>query len=281
MSRRVPRILSSGVLSALIVTASVTGYGFENRYNLFIPYVPTPNHLVDRMLELAEIGKDDLVLDMGSGDGRIVITAAQRYGARGRGVEIDPKLVEEAKENATKAGVAERTDFIAEDMFVTKISDATVMTLYVLTASNLELRPRILKEMRPGSRIVSHQFSMGGWIADHHESLRGADLYFWVVPASVAGTWNVEDGKNSYRLTLEQEFQEIRGTMTVGRMTVPLRQPRLRGDEIDFAVDLGDEAPMFYRGRVDDGVIVPRGATGDTHRKWRATRETPAVSIAK
>ena len=103
MSRPKPRLLSSGVLTALIVTASMSGYGVENRYNIFIPYVPTPNHLVDRMLELAEIGKDDLVLDMGSGDGRIVITAAQRYGSRGRGVEIDPKLVDEAKENARKA----------------------------------------------------------------------------------------------------------------------------------------------------------------------------------
>jgi SAM-dependent methyltransferase len=276
-----PRLLSSGALTAAIVTASMSGFGVENRYNIFIPFVPTPNYLVDRMLELAEIGTDDLVLDMGSGDGRIVITAAQRYGSRGRGVEIDPKLVDEAKENARKAGVAERTDFVAQDMFVTKIEDATVMTLYVLTASNLELRPRILKEMRPGSRIVSHQFSMGAWLADKHEALGSAEIYYWVVPASVGGTWQLEDDRREFTVSIKQEFQEISGTAQVGRMTLPLRQARLKGDEIDFAIDIGDERPMLYRGRVTDGTIVPRGAAGDTERKWRASRTTPALSIAK
>ena len=281
MSRPKPRLLSRGVLTALIVTASMSGFGVENRYNIFIPYVPTPNHLVDRMLELAEIGKDDLVLDMGSGDGRIVITAAQRYGSRGRGVEIDPKLVDEAKENARKAGVAERTDFVAQDMFVTKIEDATVMTLYVLTASNLELRPRILKEMRPGSRIVSHQFSMGAWLADKHESLGNAELYMWVVPAPVSGTWRVHEGRREYTLKIEQEFQEISGTATVGNLTAPLRRARLRGDEIDFAIDLGDESPVVFRGRVTGGVIEPRGVAADSKRDWRGVRTTPPVSIAK
>jgi SAM-dependent methyltransferase len=281
MIQRAPRLLSSGLLSAFVVAASMSGYGIENRYNVFIPYVPTPNHLVDRMLELAEIGKDDLVLDMGSGDGRIVITAAQRYGARGRGVEIDPKLVEEAKENARRAGVAERTEFIAEDMFVTRIEDATVMTLYVLTASNLELRPRILKEMRPGSRVVSHQFSMGAWLADKQESFGSADLYMWVVPASVAGTWRVQEGRREYTLKIDQEFQEISGTATVGRLTVPLRRARLRGDEIEFAIDLGNESPIIYRGRVTDGLIEPRDTGANSKRDWRAVRSTPAVSIAK
>jgi SAM-dependent methyltransferase len=281
MFRRAPRLLSSGALSALVIMASMSGYGVENRYNIFIPYVPTPSHLVDRMLELAEIGKDDLVLDMGSGDGRIVITAAQRYGSRGRGVEIDPKLVEEAKENARKAGVAERTEFVAEDMFVTRIEDATVMTLYVLTASNLELRPRILKEMRPGSRVVSHQFSMGAWLADKHESLGNVELYMWFVPAPVGGTWRVEDDKREFTISIQQEFQEISSTATIGRLSLPLRQARLRGNEIDFAIDTGDERPILFRGRVTEGTMVPRGAPGDNGRKWRANRTTPALSIAK
>jgi ubiquinone/menaquinone biosynthesis C-methylase UbiE len=281
MFRRAPRLLSSGALSALIVMASMSGYGVENRYNIFIPYVPTPNHLVDRMLELAEIGKDDLVLDMGSGDGRIVITAAQRYGSRGRGVEIDPKLVEEAKENARKAGVAERTEFVAEDMFVTRIEDATVMTLYVLTASNLELRPRILKEMRPGSRVVSHQFSMGAWLADKHESLGNVELYMWFVPAPVGGTWRVQEGRREYTLKIEQEFQEISGTATIGNLTVPLRRARLKGNEIDFAIDLGDESPVVFRGHVTGGIMEPRAVTADSKRDWRGVRTTPPDSIAK
>jgi len=197
MFERFRRSLFCAVAPCLILAQSTfSGFGIENRYNVFIPYVPTPNHLVDRMLELAEIGKDDLVLDLGSGDGRIVITAAQRYGSRGRGVEIDSKLVEEAKANAIKAGVAERTDFVAADMFVAPLSDATVVTLYVLTASNLELRPRLLKELRPGARVVSHAFSMGGWLADKHEVLGGVDLYLWIVPAEVAGRWDLSDGRN-------------------------------------------------------------------------------------
>jgi ubiquinone/menaquinone biosynthesis C-methylase UbiE len=277
---RVSRLFSS-TIPALIVTASMSGYGIENRYNVFIPYVPTPDFVVDRMLEMAEITKEDLVLDMGSGDGRIVIAAAQRYGSRGRGVEIDPKLVAESKVNARSAGVSDRTDFIAQDMFVTPIADATVMTLYVLTASNLELRPRILKEMKPGSRIVSHQFSMGSWLADKHESYGDIQIYMWYVPASVAGTWIVKDGGKAITLLIEQQYQEIKGTAKIGRNTVPLRQTKLKGGEIDFAVDLDDEKPLLFRGRVSGGTIVPRGAPGDTERNWQARRTTPAMPLVK
>jgi SAM-dependent methyltransferase len=265
----------------ILAQSTFSGFGVENRYNVFIPYVPTPNHLVDRMLELAEIGKDDLVLDLGSGDGRIVITAAQRYGSRGRGVEIDPKLVDEAKASAAKAGVAERTDFVAADMFVAPISDASVVTLYVLTASNLELRPRLLKELRPGARVVSHAFSMGGWLADRHESVRGIDLYLWIVPAQVGGKWDLSDGRNRYTVTIDQEFQEIKGTAATGRVTVPLRQAKLRGDEIDFALDFGHESPIWYRGRVTGDTIVPRDAPGDVGRGWSAARVAPAPAATK
>jgi len=273
MFQRLGRSLFCALAPCLIVAQSTfTGFGFENRYNVFIPYVPTPNHLVDRMLELAEVAKDDLVLDLGSGDGRIVITAAQRYGARGRGVEIDPKLVDEAKANAAKGGVAERTEFVAADMFLAPIADATVVTLYVLTASNLELRPRLLKELRPGARVVSHAFSMGGWLADKHENLGGVDLYLWTVPAQVAGKWDLSDGHSRFTITLEQKFQEIRGTAATGSVTVPLRQARMHGDEIDFVIDLGHDTPIWYRGRVSGETIVPRGALGDTGRNWEAKR---------
>jgi hypothetical protein len=259
----------------------MSGVGIENRYNVFIPFVPTPDFVVDRMLEMAEITRDDLVLDMGSGDGRIVIAAAQRYGARGRGVEIDSKLVMDSKVNAKSAGVAERTDFIAEDMFVTPIADATVMTLYVLTASNLELRPRILKEMRPGSRVVSHQFSMGSWLADKQESYGDIQIYMWYVPAAVAGTWIVTQGDKAITLSIEQQYQEISGSAKVGRNAVPLRQAKLKGDEIDFVIDLGDEKPLLFRGKVSNGTMKPRGAPGDSERDWRAKRTTPALPLVK
>jgi SAM-dependent methyltransferase len=277
MFERFRRLSLCAAAPCLILAQSTfSGFGIENRYSVFIPYVPTPNHLVDRMLELAEVGKDDLVLDLGSGDGRIVITAAQRYGSRGRGVEIDPKLVDEAKGNAVRAGVADRTDFVAADMFVAPLSDATVVTLYVLTASNLELRPRLLKELRPGARVVSHAFSMGGWLADRHENLGGVDLYLWIVPAQVDGKWDLSDGRNRYTVTIEQEYQEIRGTASTGKAVTPLRQAKLRGDEIDFALDFGHEAPVWYRGKISGDTIVPRNAVGDVGRGWSAKRLAPA-----
>lgn len=265
------RLFGTAVLPAAIVLASMSGYGIENRYNVFIPFVPTPEFVVDRMLEMAELGKDDLLLDLGSGDGRIVITAAQRYGARARGVEIDPELVEKSKENARKAGVGERTEFVAQDMFVAKIDDATVLSLYVLTASNLELRPRILDEMKPGSRVVSHQFSMGAWIADKQESYGDIEIYMWWVPAKVAGTWRFNDGRRTHTLIIEQSFQDISGTLKTGDRNVPLRLAKLRGDEIDFAIDLGDERPLMFRGRVSDGIMEPRAAPGSIPG-WRAER---------
>jgi SAM-dependent methyltransferase len=226
-----------------------------------------------------QIGKDDLVLDMGSGDGRIVITAAQRYGARGRGVEIDPKLVEEAKETPAKAGVAERTEFIAEDMFVTRIEDATVMTLYVLTASNLELRPRILKEMRPGSRVVSHQFSMGAWLADKHESCGSADLYMWVVPAPVAGTWNVEGRQARIHA---QDRAGVSGNQRHGhrrppdRAAAPRASPRRRNRFRHRSRQR--KRRSFYRGRVNDGVIEPRDppAASATGARSAPRRRSPS-----
>ena len=272
------RLFSAAIIPVTIV-ASMSGYGIESRYNVFIPYVPTPEFIVDRMLEMAEIGKDDLLLDLGSGDGRIVIAAAQRYGARGRGIEIDPKLVEESKENARKVGVDHLAEFVAQDMFVAKMADASVLSLYVLTASNLELRPRILSEMKPGSRVVSHQFSMGAWIADKQESYGDIQIYMWYVPARVAGTWRLDDGKRSLTLTIEQDFQDISGTLKIGDRTLPLRLTKLRGAEIDFSVDFGDERPVVYRGRVSDGIMEPRPSPGSV-TGWRAVRVTaPAQEI--
>lgn len=281
MVPRLSRLFSSPLAAIVLLSSSMTGFPVETNPGPFVPFVPTPTFILERMLELGEIGQDDLVLDLGSGDGRIVIEAARRYGARSRGVEIDPALVEKARENAKKAGVAEHTEFVAEDMFNAKIDDANVLTLYVLTASNLQLRPRILNEMRPGSRVVSHQFSMGRWLADKQESYGDIHIYMWYVPAQAAGTWEVSDGKRRYTLTIEQEYQEIRGTARVGTQVLPLRQARLRGDEIDFAIDFGTESAVLHRGRISGSTIVPRGAPGDTERKWRATRLTPPVPLAR
>ena len=148
-----------------------------------VPYVATPPAVVAKMLELARVTKDDVVYDLGSGDGRIVIMAAQRFGAHGVGVEIDPDLVLEAHENAQRAGVANRVQFLLQDLFETDLRAATVVTLYLMESVNLQLRPKLWRELRPGTRVVSHDFRMGDWQPEQVVSVDGHRLYVWTIPA--------------------------------------------------------------------------------------------------
>lgn len=248
--------------------------GFVEEQFDSIPYVPTPNSAVDRMLQIAEVGPGDLVLDMGSGDGRIVIAAAQ-LGAKGRGVEINPDLIERSERNARRANVSHLTEFRKEDMFETPLSDVSVLTLYVLTQSNLKLRPRILSEMRPGSRVISHQFGMQDWEADKFERHGFNRLFLWYVPARVGGRWRFESGDDHFTLDITQEFQQIRGTAQFRGERFAIRNARLHGTDIEFEIDRAGEA-LRFSGTVSDATIVPRGG-GD----WRAARIGPAQAIAK
>jgi ribosomal protein L11 methylase PrmA len=147
-----------------------------------VPYVPTPQPVVDAMLRLAKVKRGDVLYDLGSGDGRIVITAAKRYGVRGTGVDIDPQRIKEANANARRAGVARRVRFVNEDLFQIDFSDATVVTLYLLPRLNLQLRPRLINELRPGTRIVSHGFDMGDWKPDRVIEVGTSTIYLWIVP---------------------------------------------------------------------------------------------------
>ncbi|WP_242058445.1 class I SAM-dependent methyltransferase [Microcoleus sp. FACHB-SPT15] len=154
-----------------------------------VPYVPTPNEVVARMLELANVTGDDILYDLGSGDGRIVITAAQKHGTRGTGIDINPELVQQSQANAQAANVADRVEFVQQDLFQTDLSDATVVTLYLLPDVNLKLRPKLLQELKPGTRIVSHDFDMGEWEPARVEQVQGPTrqhtIYHWVVPENV------------------------------------------------------------------------------------------------
>ncbi|HEX2334658.1 MAG TPA: class I SAM-dependent methyltransferase [Burkholderiales bacterium] len=147
-----------------------------------VPFVPTPEKVVDRMLEMAKVGPNDVVYDLGSGDGRIVIAAAKKHGARGVGIDIDPDRIKEARANARKAGVSDRVDFREGDLFKTDLSEATVVTLYLLSSVNLQLRPKLLSELKPGTRIVSHAFDMGDWTPIKTEKVGSSTVYYWVVP---------------------------------------------------------------------------------------------------
>ncbi|ABA23515.1 conserved hypothetical protein [Trichormus variabilis ATCC 29413] len=150
-----------------------------------VPYVPTPQVVVDAMLQVAQVGKNDVLYDLGSGDGRIVNTAAQKFGTRGTGIDINPERIQEANENAQKAGVSDRVKFVQQDLFKTDFSDATVVTLYLLPDINLKLRPILLKQLKPGTRIVSHAFDMGEWKPEKTLQVDGRTIYYWVVPEQV------------------------------------------------------------------------------------------------
>ncbi|BAY07059.1 SAM-dependent methyltransferase [Calothrix sp. NIES-2098] len=150
-----------------------------------VPYVPTPQPVVDAMLKVAKVSKNDVLYDLGSGDGRIVVTAAQRFGTQGVGIDINPERIEEANQNAKKAGVTDRVKFVQQDLFNTDLSKATVVTLYLLPEVNMKLRPKLFKELKPGTRIVSHAFDMGDWKPQQTLNVDGKTVYYWVVPENV------------------------------------------------------------------------------------------------
>ena len=196
-----------------------------------VVWVPTPQAVVDKMLELAKLTKDDFLMDLGSGDGRTVITAAKR-GARALGIEYNPDMVELSKRNAQAAGVSSRAQFQKADLFETDFSKATVITMFLLPDINLKLRPKILN-LKPGTRIVSNTFTMGEWQPDETATIEKdcdgswCTALFWVVPAKVSGTYKIPQGD----LALKQSFQNVTGTLTSGGRTVPV-EGKLRGDEI-------------------------------------------------
>jgi hypothetical protein len=235
-----------------------------------VVWVPTPQALVDKMLDMAKVTPKDFVMDLGSGDGRTVITAAKR-GARAMGIEYNPDMVELSKQNAAKEGVSERAEFLKADLFETDLSKATVITMFLLPDINLKLRPKIL-DLAPGTRVVSNTFTMEDWNADEIATV-GEDCstwctaLFWIVPAKVAGTWTSADGGE---LTLKQDFQMLSGTVTHGGQSLAISDGRLRGSEIAFTV-----AGVKHTGKVNGSTMEGTAANGT---KWTATRSVKSGS---
>lgn len=233
-----------------------------------VMWVPTPDAAVDRMLSIANVGPRDLVYDLGSGDGKIAIMAARRFGARAVGVEFDSDMIERSRAAAQKEGVADRVRFVQADIFGYDFRDATVVTLYLLTSLNVKLRPKIL-DMKPGTRVASHMFRMEEWEPDEQVRVGASEIYLWVVPAQVAGTWVMTRGAGAAaELVFDQRFQRISGSVRIAGETLPLTQALLRGDEIRFAFAGEGGARLAFTGRVaGDRIIGDRSA-----EPWSAVR---------
>lgn len=258
---------------------------------ILVRYEPTPHNVVEGMLKLAEVGPRDFVIDLGSGDGRIVIAAAKNFGARGLGVELNPDLIKQSLANAQAAGVADRAVFLQQDILKTDLSHATVITMFLYPNVNMMLRP-ILLDLKPGTRIVSHYHDMADWHPDQRQKLPTNEhygdtwIFYWVVPAKVAGTWQWNEPRSGvvqrHVLTLRQTFQEVEGILTTDSLRpISIRDAKLDGAHLSFWVPIRDGANRTtrwdFQGEADGGTILGKestnGATGHNEQIWRATRK--------
>ncbi len=256
-----PLLVTAGLANAADYKPDVTQPGKD------VMWVPTPDALVERMLDLAKVGANDTVIDLGSGDGRIVIMAAKR-GAKALGIEYDAKLVEYAKAAAAKAGVADRAHFTQADLFASDISQATVVTLFLGAQLNRKLMPRLLG-LKPGVRIVSNTHAVGDWPADvtitanHDRSVYYRTALLWIVPAKVAGVWRFAHGS----VTFTQRYQRVSGSVTLQGKYASVTGATLRGDHISFST-----GGVQYAGTVSGNTIAGSAVSGGASRTWRATR---------
>jgi len=249
------------------------------------PYVQSPRIVVETMLKMAQVRASDFLIDLGSGDGRILITAAKKYGARGFGVDYDPRLVKLATDNAQKAGVADRVTFLEQDIFKTDLRSASVVAMYLLPNYNLVLKPRLL-QLKPGTRVVSHDYGMGDWPADAELTVpapekpvgarKESTIYLWIVPARVEGAWKTvipgARGARSATLRFEQHYQRLEGTLQIGKMILRLERTYLRANYLSFRVQDGP-ATVRFQGYAGNGRIAGEVARSNGRGvRWRALR---------
>jgi hypothetical protein len=250
------------------------------------PYVPSPTSVVADMLTLAEVGPKDFVIDLGSGDGRIVLTAAKVFGARGFGVDINEKLVKEANEAAKVQGVADRASFTIQDLFKTDISKATVLTMYLLPNTVNMLKDKLLGELRPGARILSHDYPLSGWVPEKYVQMDLEDkvavsgvtttlIYLYVVPAKAEGAWTAKLpgglSKEPVRLTLKQQITRITGTARIGAKEVPLEDAKMRGERISFKL-VQDGKVWEFSGAIKGNAIEGSADLGGAKTAWSAAK---------
>ncbi len=237
-------------------------------------WVPTPDEVVDRMLRMAQVKPEDYVVDLGAGNGKIAIAAAKNFGAKSLGIEYDPEMAKHAQGNVEKAGVAARAKVVRGDIFQSDFTQATVVTMYLLPGLNLKLRPQILS-MKPGTRVVSHSFTMDDWEADEISSFDGRRAYYWVVPANVMGSWSLEGSGVKAGISLEQKYQKIEGTVALpGAVQAGLRDARLSGFRISFTYVDNASVRREFTGTVSGGRMEGsfRGDNG-TEGRWTAVKK--------
>jgi ubiquinone/menaquinone biosynthesis C-methylase UbiE len=280
-----------------IIIFSLIAVGCRQHRFTDVEFVPTPQLVVNEMLKMAKVTKDDVIYDLGCGDGRIVITAAKMFGARGVGVDLDPNLIKISNMHAREKGVRNLVKFIKGDLFQTDLKEASVVALYLTPELNVRLRPKFFRELKPGARVVSNDFNMGDWKPDDMGRLsdvqyeypdkifkRDAYFYFWTIPADVSGQWKFSlasfKDKRDFTMRLFQNFQEINGKMSMqGRENV-IADARLAGDQFCFTVKdetVSEKTVMWFKGRATgnsiEGVVeIPKGETAG-HYHWLATRE--------
>ncbi len=279
---------SAAVCAVLVCLSAVTApaQDYDNDYD--VPYVPTKYPVVDAMLTIAGVNGFDMLYDLGCGDGRIVVTAAARFGTRGLGIDINPVRIAESRENAEKEGVTERVRFIEQDLFETDISGASVVTLYLLPSVNLRLRPKLFSDLKPGTRVVSHDFDMDEWKPDRELVVKGEDadydyrshrVFFWVIPGNVSGEWSWPSPEgfagDARTLIIGQRFQEVALEMRGFGDEQPV-DVELNGDRLRFVMNEarmgGGSEQVIYSGAVTGDILRGTIITGDSTIPWRAER---------
>lgn len=269
-------------LAAVLCAGGVHAQQFKEDDRTGGPYVPTPQIVVDEMLRFGRVNANDYVIDLGSGDGVIVLTAARQLKASGMGIEIDPELVKRSNDSAKKFGVADRAIFRAQDVFKADLSRATVVTLYLLPSMMANLRDKIFNELKPGTRVVSHDYYFGDWEADNRitfdvpekapiNGVPSATLYLWTVPAKVSGRWQIKpDGAAERTLDLKQHFHAVNGTLQ-GAKGAELSEVRVAGEDITFSI-WNDGVRHHYRGKVKGDAMSGMVNLDGKDAKWSAVR---------
>jgi len=266
------------IIIALLI--ALTGYSTSKAQDLDVPYVPTPEPVVDKMLEMGHVEKGDYVIDLGSGDGRIVIAAAKR-GATGHGIDLDPQRIREARENARRQEVDDRVVFLQQNIFDTDISQASVVTMYLLPSVNIKLRSTLLKTLRPGTRIVSHSFDMDEWEPDATTTVnrgvgRNHSIYMWIIPANVQGKWQWKVGENTYAMNIDQHFQKINIDLSNSGHTLSTNKKVLNGPRISFTTD-NNGMHYVFSGQIDgdtiQGTVQIHNGGDDRVEKWIAKKK--------